>query len=66
MEQGLYRSKTDRYLFGVCGGIAERYQMESRTVRIIFVIAGIFFGVSLIIYLILALLLPEKSSGEAQ
>ena len=56
----LYRSRTSRYLAGVCGGIGEYFNIDPNIVRIIAVLLG--FGSSgtlLIVYLAAALLLPE-------
>lgn len=48
-------------LFGVCGGLAEHFGMDSTVVRIIFValfILGV--GTSALIYLIMALIMPSN------
>ncbi|MED4452095.1 PspC domain-containing protein [Metabacillus fastidiosus] len=55
----LTKSSTDKALFGVCGGIAEHFGISPFVVRLIF----IFAPVSLSIYLILAVLLPENNSS---
>ncbi len=54
----LHRSSTDRVFAGVCGGIAETFNLDSSTVRLITVLLIIFGGMSLWIYIIAALLLP--------
>lgn len=51
----LRRSKNDRVLMGVCGGIAESLGVSSLLVRIIFIILPI----SLVVYIIMGLLIPE-------
>lgn len=56
------RSRSDRYLAGVCGGIAEALGWDPTIVRLLFVI--IFFpsfGTGLILYLVLAWLIPEEA-----
>lgn len=56
----LYRSRRDRSLAGVCGGIAERFDIDPTLVRILFV-AGFFAGFStLFLYLVLWLVLKEE------
>ena len=56
----LYRSRTSRYLAGVCGGIGEYFNIDPNIVRIIAVLLGFgSFGTLLIVYLAAALLLPE-------
>lgn len=55
-----YRSRSDRYLGGVCGGMAAYFQIDSNMVRLLFVIASFFWGTGLIIYLAALLLVPEN------
>ena len=55
----LCRSKTDRKIAGVCGGIAEYLNISSTLIRILFV----FSGIGIIAYFIIALIMPE-SEGE--
>ncbi|MER3522934.1 MAG: hypothetical protein C4326_02420 [Ignavibacteria bacterium] len=60
-ERRFYRSVSDRKLFGVCGGIAEYFEIDSTIVRILFVLAAVMsFGMALIAYVILAILLPKE------
>lgn len=56
------RSRHDRMLGGVMGGIAQRYGWSSTLVRIIFVIASIVSAAfpGILVYLILWLLMPEE------
>jgi phage shock protein C len=61
---GLRRAKRDRWIMGVCGGIAHRYAWNSTVVRLVTIILAIVIpGVSviptLLIYFLLAYLLPE-------
>lgn len=60
----LYRSRTDRYIAGVCGGVAEYFQMDSLAVRFIFAIMALFNGLGIILYLILAVVTPLKPGAE--
>ena len=57
------RSRTDRMLAGVMGGIAQRFGWSSNLLRILFVIVSIASaaGPGILIYLILWLLMPEES-----
>ncbi len=52
----LYRSKNDRIFLGVCGWLAKYFGIDPLIIRIAF----IFAGVSLIAYLILAIVIPEE------
>ncbi len=54
----LHRSSIDRVFAGVCGGIAETFNLDSSTVRLITVLLFLFGGMSLWVYIVAALLLP--------
>lgn len=56
----LTKSKT-RNIFGVCGGIAEYFNLDPTLVRILFVFGAIFSGSIIFwLYLILAVILPSS------
>ena len=57
----LYRSDTDKKIFGVCGGIAEYFDTDSTVIRLIWAISILCLGTGLLAYLIAALILPSKS-----
>jgi phage shock protein PspC (stress-responsive transcriptional regulator) len=61
----LYRSTTDRQIAGVCGGIAEYFGIDPTIVRILFVLATLLGGPGLILYIIMALVVPDQSSIRA-
>ncbi len=55
----LFRSTTNRRVFGVCGGIGEYFNVDPTIVRLIFVALTIFGGGTMILaYLIAALIIP--------
>jgi phage shock protein C len=51
----LYRSRTDKVIFGVCGGLAKYFAIDPAIVRISFVALGFASGVGFIGYLIFAI-----------
>jgi phage shock protein C len=62
----LFRSVTDKKIFGVCGGIAEYFQFDSSIVRIAFVFFVFFTGgLALLLYFIMGLVLPEKRFAKS-
>lgn len=63
-ESKLYRSRTNRILFGVCAGIAKRYGLEPVLVRIIFVVLAFLNGVGFVLYVLLFLFVPQEP-GES-
>lgn len=56
----LYRSRTDKQLAGICGGIADYLNFDPTIVRIIWVILTLAGGPGLILYIILAMVVPEE------
>lgn len=60
LTKKLYRSKTDRQLTGVCGGLAAYLGVDSGWVRIATAVAILFTGVGLLVYIIAAFVLPEE------
>ncbi|KPU26962.1 phage-shock protein [Caloranaerobacter sp. TR13] len=58
----LFLSSTDKKLAGVCGGIAEYFEIDSTMVRLIWVLLTIFsMGIGgIIAYIIAALIIPSK------
>ena len=61
MEKRLYRSKLNRMLCGVCGGIAEYFEIDPTLVRVGLIILMLAMGTGLLAYLICALVMPKKS-----
>ena len=59
----LSRSRSDRVLAGVMGGIARRFGWNSTLVRVLFVIVSVISAAfpGILVYLILWLLIPEDS-----
>lgn len=60
MEKKLYRSKTNKKIFGVCGGLAEYFDIDATIVRLVLVLAVLFAGVGVLAYLIAALVMPNQ------
>jgi len=62
----LYRSRTNRVIGGVCGGLAEYFKVDAFIVRILFVtLALMFSGTGLPVYLLLWLFIPEQEQPFA-
>ena len=55
----LKKSSTNKVLCGVCGGIAEYFNMDATVVRVITVLLAC-FGVSILAYIIIALIMPAQ------
>ena len=61
-SERLHRSETDRLIFGVAGGLAKYFTVDPVIVRIAFVIFALANGVGLLIYLVLAVIMPKEES----
>ncbi|MCQ2171923.1 MAG: PspC domain-containing protein [Bacteroidales bacterium] len=60
MSNRLYRSKTERKVAGVCGGIAEYFDVDPTIIRLAWLIAVFCAGGGLLAYLIALIVIPEK------
>lgn len=58
MEKRLYRARDERMIWGVCGGIAKYFGIDPTIVRLIAVLT-LFFGLmGVLVYIILAIVMP--------
>jgi phage shock protein C len=67
----LYRSRSDRIIGGVCGGLGEYLNVDSTVIRILYVLFALTGGSGIFVYLILLLVIPEEpwekpSSAETE
>ncbi|MFW0792663.1 PspC domain-containing protein [Gordonia sp. CPCC 205515] len=58
--QRLMRSRDDRWIGGVCGGIAERYGWDATLIRVLFVASILLPGPQVLLYLILWVIIPRE------
>ena len=56
----LYLSATDKKLCGVCGGIAEYFEIDSTVVRLLWVLFVCLGGSGILAYIIAALVMPKR------
>ncbi len=62
-KKRLMRSSTDRKIAGVCGGLADYFDMDSTIIRVLWLIAVLCFGTGLLAYIILWIVLPVAPGG---
>lgn len=55
-----YRSREDRWIAGVCGGLGEYFDIDPVLIRVVFVILSVMGGIGILVYLLLAILAEEK------
>ena len=56
----LHKSKSDRKLAGVCGGLAESLGIDSTIVRLVWALMIMGWGLGVPVYIICAIILPEE------
>ena len=61
----LYRSRTNRKLAGVCGGLAQYFNTDVTLIRVLFVVFTLLGGPGLVLYLVLWIVVPEEPLGAA-
>jgi phage shock protein C len=58
MQKRLHRSRTERMIAGVCGGIAEYLDVDPTIVRVIWVLVAFLAGFGVLLYLIMWIIMP--------
>jgi phage shock protein PspC (stress-responsive transcriptional regulator) len=59
-DKKLVRKQSDKLLFGVSGGVADYIGIDPVIVRLIFVLLTLWHGWGLLIYLVLAIVMPVE------
>ena len=60
MEKRLYKSNKNKMLAGVCGGIAEYFNIDPTLVRLGWAILCMFAGSGILAYIIAAIIIPQN------
>ncbi len=56
----LQRSRTDRKLAGICGGLAQYFNVDPTLVRVLFVLLAVLGGSGLVLYLAMWIIVPNE------
>ena len=56
----LYRSKTNRQVAGVCGGLAQHFNIDATLIRVLFVVLAVLGGSGLVLYLAMWIIVPKE------
>jgi phage shock protein C len=65
MKTRLTRSRTDRMVGGVCGGLAANLRIDATVIRLLFVLMALGSGAGVLIYLVLWFVLPSEGGTES-
>jgi phage shock protein C len=58
MSKRLYKGR-DKKLFGVCSGLGEYFDVDPTIIRVAFVLAVLGLGTGLLVYIVLAIVMPD-------
>lgn len=58
----LYRSKSNRIIAGVCGGIGEYLGIDPTLIRLLWILFSLSIGAGLLAYIIAWIIIPEEPS----
>ena len=58
MKKTLYKSRKGRFLFGVCGGLAEYFDVDPTLVRLACGLLCLYAGTGLLAYVVAACIIP--------
>jgi phage shock protein PspC (stress-responsive transcriptional regulator) len=60
MPRRLYRSRTERWIAGVCGGLSAYLDVDLSALRLGFAVMTLWHGFGLLLYLLLVVIVPEE------
>ena len=63
MKKRLYRSRTDRVLSGVCGGLGEYFSVDSTIVRLVWTLLFLAGGSGVLLYILAWIIIPPQPLG---
>lgn len=66
MKKRLHRSNENKVLAGVCGGIAEYFDMDPTLIRLAWILFCALGGSGVLAYIIAAIIIPEKTAGDVE
>jgi len=61
VRKRLVRPRDDRWIAGVCSGLARRFGISSNVMRLIFVLSCLLPGPQFVVYIVLWILMPDES-----
>jgi phage shock protein C len=60
MDKKLYKSNTDKRIAGVCGGMAEYFNLDSTLIRVAWIMFCLLGGSGILAYILCAIVMPNK------
>lgn len=56
----LYRSRTNRQVAGVCGGLGQYFNVDVTLIRVLFIVLAVFGGAGILIYVAMWIIVPRE------
>ena len=63
MNKRLYRSMTNRKIFGVCGGLGDYFNVDPTLIRLLWLVLLFAAGSGFLAYIIAAIIMPEEAQS---
>jgi len=63
MEKRLYRSRTEKMVAGVCGGLAQYFNVDPTIIRLLWVFITLIGGAGVLAYIILWIVVPQEPAA---
>lgn len=60
MKGRLYKSRKDKMILGVCGGLSRYFEVDVSILRILWAATALFYGTGVLLYLVAAFVLPYE------
>ncbi|MBR1640033.1 MAG: PspC domain-containing protein [Treponema sp.] len=60
MSKKLYKSRKNKMIDGVCGGLADFFSIDATIIRLIFALAVILKGAGILLYIIACIIIPRE------
>lgn len=64
MKERLYRSRGDKMIAGICGGMGEYFKIDPVIIRLVFVILAFIQGIGIIAYILLWIIVPMEGKEK--
>lgn len=64
MEKKLYRSRANKMISGVCGGIGEYFNIDPTIVRLVWALLSLAGGGGVLLYILASIIIPEEPYDE--
>ena len=55
--------KKEKKIFGVCSGLGDYFDIDPTIIRVIFLASVLLFGTGILLYIILAIVMPDESTA---